>query len=86
MDILGRSFRSSLTFDDLFGEKKVMFSDILKLEASVKLYEEIKDPIKLKKALDDFLDDYNASNSIKMNLVFFEDAVLHLLKILRTVR
>jgi dynein heavy chain len=63
-----------------------MFSDILKLEASVKLYEEIKDPIKLTKALGDFLDDYNASNSIKMNLVFFEDAVLHLLKILRTVR
>jgi len=48
-DILNRSFRSSLGFDDLFGEKKVMFSDILKLEATVRLYEEIKDPIKLNK-------------------------------------
>jgi len=51
MDILSRSFRSALTYDDLFGEKKVMFSDILKLEATVRLYEEIKDPIKLNKAL-----------------------------------
>ena len=32
------------------------------------------------------MDDYNASSSIKMNLVFFEDAVLHLIKILRTLR
>ena len=27
-----------------------------------------------------------SSSSIKMNLVFFEDAVLHLIKILRTLR
>ncbi len=32
------------------------------------------------------MDDFNASSSIKMNLVFFEDAVLHLIKILRTLR
>jgi len=34
MDILQRGFRSSLTFDDLYGEKKVMFSDILKIDAT----------------------------------------------------
>lgn len=44
------------------------------------------DQVKLNKALADFLEDYNASSSIKMNLVFFEDAVLHLIKILRTLR
>jgi dynein heavy chain len=86
MDILQRSFHSSLTYDDLYGEKKVMFSDILKIDATQRLYEEIKDPVKLNKTLSDFLEDYNASSSLKMNLVFFEDAVLHLLKILRTLR
>ena len=86
MDILQKSFRSALTFDDLFGEKKVMWSDIMKIDAAQKLYEEVKDPIKLKKTLGEFLEDYNASNSLKMNLVFFEDAVLHLIKILRTLR
>ena len=85
MDILSRSFRTALTFDDLFGEKKIMFSDILKLETS-KMYEEVKDPIKLSKTLNDFLEEYNSQTSIKMNLVFFEDAVLHLIKILRTLR
>ena len=34
IEILGRSFRTALTFDDIFGEKKVMFSDILKIDAT----------------------------------------------------
>lgn len=59
MDILQRGFRSSLTFDDLYGEKKVMFSDILKIDATQRLYEEIKDPVKLNKVLADFLEDFN---------------------------
>lgn len=86
MDMLGRSFRSSLEFDDLFGEKKVIWSDILKIDAAMVLYEEVKDMPKLLKVMNNYLEEFNISSSVKMNLVFFEDAVLHLMKILRTLR
>lgn len=86
LEMLNRSFRSGLEFDDLFGEKKVIFSDILKIDAAVRLYEEIKDMPKLLKVLNNYLEEFNISSSIKMNLVFFEDAVLHLIKILRALR
>jgi dynein heavy chain len=84
--MLSRSFRSGLDFDDLFGEKKVIFSDILKIDAAIRLYEEVKDMPKLLKVLNNYLEEYNISSSVKMNLVFFEDAVLHLMKILRALR
>lgn len=51
LDMLSRSFRSPLEFDDLFGEKKVIFSDILKIDAVVRLYEEVRDMPKLLKTL-----------------------------------
>lgn len=86
MDMLSRSFRSPLEFNDLFGEKKVIFSDILKIDAAVRLYEEIRDVPKLLKVMNNYLEEYNISSSVKMNLVFFEDAILHLMKILRALR
>lgn len=86
MDMLSRSFRSGLEFDDLFGERKVMWSDILKIDAPIRLYEEIRDVPKLLKVLNSYLEEYNISSSVKMNLVLFEDAILHTLKILRALR
>jgi dynein heavy chain, axonemal len=86
LDMLSRSFRSPLEYDDLFGEKKVIFSDILKIDAAFRLYEEVRDMPKLLKTLQGYLDEYNISSSVKMNLVFFEDAILHLMKILRALR
>lgn len=86
MDCLSRSFRSALEFDDLFGERKVMWSDLLKIDAAQRLYEEMRDMPKILKSLNGFLEEYNISSSIKMNLVFFEDAVLHIIKILRALR
>ena len=87
-ELLSRSFRSGLEFDDVFGEKKVIFSDIIKVaaEASVILYEEMKDPNKLKKVLTEKLEDYNISASNRMSLVFFEDAIHHICRILRVLR
>ena len=63
-----------------------MFTDVCKLDAPVQLYEEIKQPEKLLKQLNNSLDDYNYSASNKMNLVFFEDAVLHIIRIMRALR
>lgn len=85
LECLTRSFRSQLTRDDLFGERKVMWGDLLKLD-STQLYEEIKKPENLLKQLGVYLDDFNGSSSNRMNLVFFEDAVLHILRICRALR
>ena len=86
MDNLSRNFKSAIEKDDLFGETKVMFTDALKLDAPQRYYEEIKTPEKLLKQLNNCLDEFNYSASNKMHLVFFEDAVLHIIRILRALR
>ena len=86
MDNLSRNFKNSLEKDELFGEEKVMFSDVLKLDAPIRLFEEIKQKDKLLKQLNNSLEEYNYSSSNKMDLVFFEDAVLHIIRIMRALR
>lgn len=85
MEQLSRAFKSSLEQGDLFGETKVKFGDVLKLDAG-RPYEEVDNQDKLLKALDGQLEDYNDASTNKMNLVFFEDAVLHILRICRSLR
>lgn len=58
-DILGRIFRSRWGKDDVFDANKVLYGDLLKIDADVKDYEEIKDISKLIKVLDGKLEDYN---------------------------
>ncbi len=81
-----KNFRLNWEHDELFVTDKIMFGDLLKLEAPVKLYEEIKDRAKLMKVLNGMMEEYNLGNSNKMNLVFFEDAIEHLLRIARVLR
>lgn len=86
VELLIRNFRINLEHDDIFVKEKIMFGDLLKLDAPIKLYEEIKDKNKLQKVLNGMLDEYNVTNSNKMNLVFFEDAVEHILRISRSLK
>jgi dynein heavy chain len=86
MELLNRNFRMNFEFEELFVNEKVMFGDLLKLDAPVRLYEEIKDKNKLMKVLNGMIDDYNIGNSNKMNLVFFDDAIEHILRIARVLR
>ena len=86
MDMVSKNFKSGLEREDMFGEKKLLFTDLHKLDVPVKLYEEMKDQAKLVKQLNGYLEEYNYSSSNKMNLVFFQDAVLHILRICRTLR
>ena len=86
MDNLQRNFKSSLEKDEIFGETKIMFSDVLKLDAPIRLYELVNQKDKLTKQLNNCLEEYNMSASNKMDLVFFEDAVLHILRIMRALR
>ena len=86
IELLNRCFRINIEHDLIFVKDKIMFGDLLKLDAPIKLYEEIRDKNKLFKVLNGMLDDYNMSNSNKMNLVFFEDAVEHILRISRSLK
>ncbi len=86
VELLNRYFKPGLTANDFFGEGKVVFSDFMKLEASTVLYEEVKDKLKLLRLLENKLDDYNMNASSKMNLVFFEEAIDHVIRIARVLR
>lgn len=87
IELLVRTFRVRLERKDIFGENKILFGDLLKLDPGVRhVYEEIKDSPKLNKVLKDRLEDYNAENTNKMELVFFDYAIDHLLRIARVLR
>lgn len=86
MELMTRNFRMQIDHDEVFMREKIMFGNLLKLDAPVRLYEEIKDKTKLNKVLNGMLDEYNIGNSNKMNLVFFEDAIEHILRIARVLR
>ena len=86
IELIQRNFRMSMNAEEIFETEKIMFGDVLKLDAPVKLYEEIKEKSKLLKVLNGMLDEYNLGNSNKMNLVFFDDAIEHILRIARVLR
>ena len=86
MELMVRNFRMQIDHDEVFVREKIMYGSLLKLDAPVKLYEEIKDKAKLMKVLNGMLDEYNLGNSNKMNLVFFDDAIEHILRIARVLR
>jgi dynein heavy chain len=86
IELISRNFRMSMEHDVVFVHEKIMFGDLLKLDAPIRLYEEIKDKNKMHKVLNGMLDEYNISNSNKMNPVFFEDAVEHILRISRSLK
>ena len=86
MDLLGRRFSTRQQYEDLFDKNRVVFSDIMRLEMG-KEYEEIKDFKKLIKTLEGKQDDYNYENaSTKMFLVFFDDCIDHIMRLLRILR
>jgi len=86
MELLSRSFKQNSEREDVFVTNKPRFGDILKLDSPTILYEPIVDYNKLLKCLHSGLEDYNLSNTNKMNLVLFEDAVEHILRISRVLR
>ncbi|CAD8108771.1 unnamed protein product [Paramecium sonneborni] len=83
IELLMRYF--SVNKDDI--TNNILFSDILKLEAANVLYEEVTEKRKvIVKSLQDKLDDYIMTTNDKMELVFFDDALEHILRISRIFR
>jgi hypothetical protein len=70
--------------EEIFGEKGARFGDLLRLDFG-REYEEIKDVSKLLKVLDEKQDEFLEGKSLA-RLVFFSEAVDHILKICRVLR
>jgi len=84
MDLISKNFKQSADKDELFGNLR--FGDLLKLGGGAPLYEYISDKPKLLKGLNGSLEEYNSGNSMKMNLVLFNDALEHTLRIGRVLK
>ena len=87
VELLGRHFNIRWTKEELFINSRILFGDLLKLDSN-KDYEEIKDIKKLIRVLEDRMDDHNSEpkNKTKLSLVFFEDAIEHILRVARVLR
>ena len=84
-ETLTRHLKMPMNEDDLF-KKPIVFAEFLKPDADPRFYEEIPDLGKLTSVLNDQLDNYNATFPTQMNLVFFEDAMTHTVRISRVLR
>jgi len=81
---MGKNYNSRLEKEEIFGEKGARFGDLLRLDFG-REYEEIKDMPKLLKILDEKQDDFLEGKSLA-KLIFFGEAVDHILKICRVLR
>ena len=82
-ELIGRNFKLP-NDEELF--TSLRFGDLLKLDAPTPYYEMIPDKNKLLKALYNALEEYNMGSSNKMNLVLFDDAIEHTLRIGRCLK
>ena len=83
-ELLSSRFKSGADAEELFANLR--FGDLLRLDSPTQYYEYIANKEKLLKVLYDNLDEYNLGNANKMNLVLFDDAVEHVLRISRCLK
>ena len=86
LELLMKNFRQNPDKEELFVNNKVMFGDLLKLDSPTMFYEMMPDKTRLLKVLNNSLDDFNMSNSTKMNLILFDDALEHIIRIGRVLK
>jgi dynein heavy chain len=79
-------FQMSLA--SLFTDRKItVFGDFMNDHADNAVYEEISDSEKLKRTLEEKLEDYNMEpGNIQLDLVLFKDAMEHICRIIRVLR
>ena len=69
-------------------EEFLLFGDFMTFGQAVedRVYEEIKDHMKLKSVLMAFLDDYSNTTGKDMKLILFHDAIEHIIRLARLLR
>ena len=85
LEILVTNFKVKWAKKDIvFGKgQEPLFSVILRINSDLKYYELIEKKAKLLNVLEEKLTDYNFASSNKMDLVFFDDAIKHVIALLR---
>ena len=84
--ISNKAFQTNFTKANLMN-KNLVFSDFMKLEATSILYEEINDRQKITRIIENYLDEFNlTSKANKIDLVLFDYAIDHILRISRVLR
>ena len=88
LKMIPQYFKLTYTKEELFGEVPILYADFMKgdLDMDEREYILVPDLNILKRCINEFLVDYNASNSKQMDLVFFNDAMEHLTRICRILR
>ncbi|XP_064174621.1 dynein axonemal heavy chain 6 isoform X1 [Anguilla rostrata] len=71
-----------------FVTQPIIFGDFIKMgqDMADRVYEDLKDIEKIRSVLQEYLDDYNMTNSKETKLVFFQDAIEHVSRIARMIR
>jgi dynein heavy chain len=88
IEVVQTSFSQSWDYEETFVESTILFGDYLKMGAAPedRVYEEIKDMPALNQLLDEYLFEYNMTNPVQMNLVFFRAAIEHISRVARICR
>uniref|UniRef100_A0A8C3EQF5 Dynein axonemal heavy chain 1 n=1 Tax=Corvus moneduloides TaxID=1196302 RepID=A0A8C3EQF5_CORMO len=74
------------TFKEVIPTLPVLFGDFMEPGANVKVYQAIDSQDKLKLVIEDYLEEYNQSNTPELKLVLFMDAIQHICRISRILR
>ncbi|XP_023791251.1 dynein heavy chain 1, axonemal [Cyanistes caeruleus] len=74
------------TFQEVIPSQPVLFGDFMEPGANVKVYQAIDSQDKLKLVIEDYLEEYNQSNTPELKLVLFMDAIQHICRISRILR
>jgi len=84
--LVNTHFRIRWEKEEVFKNNVIHFTELLTCQEETITYEDIKDPKKILKGLEDLQEDYNQDNANKLTLCFFEDALEHMLRIVRILR
>ncbi|XP_076873752.1 dynein axonemal heavy chain 6 isoform X2 [Brachyhypopomus gauderio] len=86
-EMAGKYFSISLE-PSYFTEQPIIFGDFIKVGADKvdRVYQDLTDMEKIRKVLQDYLDDYNMTFAKETKLVFFQDAIEHVSRIARIIR
>uniref|UniRef100_A0A8C4TYN4 Dynein axonemal heavy chain 1 n=1 Tax=Falco tinnunculus TaxID=100819 RepID=A0A8C4TYN4_FALTI len=74
------------TFDEVVPSQPVLFGDFMEPDADMKRYKAIDSQEKLKIVIEDYLEEYNQTNTPELKLVLFMDAIQHICRISRILR
>ncbi|KAF7658906.1 hypothetical protein LDENG_00006200 [Lucifuga dentata] len=74
------------SFEEVVPYQPILYGDFLIPGADNKVYTWIEDREKLVRVMEEYMEDYNQSNTTKMKLVLFMDAIEHVCRISRILR